>query len=71
MVIQVPNEHAGRIIGKGGAMIKSIQQESGASVQLAPPNGPLRTITLTGARPQIESSYALIQQIVSQASMRQ
>lgn len=61
--LSVPNELVGRIIGKGGASIKAIQEQSGAHVDIPPDtHAPMRVITITGDGQQISACTTLINQ---------
>jgi far upstream element-binding protein len=68
--VAVPNNDVGLIIGKGGATIKSIQERSGANVQI--PTGPdadnpmIRTLNIT--HPQLsgaEFAKTLIEEVLN------
>ncbi|XP_075042246.1 RNA-binding protein Nova-2-like isoform X2 [Mixophyes fleayi] len=64
----VPNTTAGLIIGKGGATVRSIMEESGAWVQLsqkpAGPNLQERVVTVSGEAGQVERA---VQSIIHKA----
>lgn len=69
-IIQVPNEHVGRVIGKGGASIKEIQQQSGAHVDIPGDTGSAtRDLSITGDMQQIKICAALIQQKLATAAV--
>lgn len=66
--VQVPNDMVGKIIGKGGATIRQLQDLSGAHVDVA--KQPLageatRRVTLTGSPEQVEKCNNLIQMKLS------
>lgn len=68
MTVQVPNDMVGKIIGKGGATIRQLQDLSGAHVDVA--KQPLvgeatRRVTLTGSPEQVEKCNNLIQMKLS------
>ncbi|XP_041530673.1 far upstream element-binding protein 3 isoform X5 [Microtus oregoni] len=70
----VPADKCGLVIGKGGENIKSINQQSGAHVELQrnpPPNTDpnLRIFTIRGAPQQIEVARHLIDEKVGGASL--
>jgi len=55
----------GRIIGKGGATIRQLSQDSGAEFKLAncapnAPEGATRTLTISGTKAQMEKAKALV-----------
>ncbi|XP_068106184.1 RNA-binding protein Nova-2-like isoform X2 [Hyperolius riggenbachi] len=60
----VPNTTAGLIIGKGGATVRSIMEESGAWVQLsqkpAGPNLQERVVTVSGEAVQVQRAVKII-----------
>ncbi|XP_048201004.1 far upstream element-binding protein 3 [Perognathus longimembris pacificus] len=70
----VPADKCGLVIGKGGENIKSINQQSGAHVELQrnpPPNTDpsLRIFTIRGSPPQIEVARHLIDEKVGGANL--
>lgn len=65
---------AGSIIGKGGTIIKEIQEQSGAKVQLS--NDPLtnsteKTVTVTGTAEQVNSAASRIMTQLHENPLRQ
>lgn len=64
MKIVVPNSTAGMIIGKGGVMVKSINEQSGAKVQITQKNAENvqgeRVISVSGTLEQVEAACAMI-----------
>ena len=60
--MQVPNESAGRIIGRGGSNIAEIRSRSGARVDIARhvPSQPVRDITIVGDHVQVQHAQMLI-----------
>lgn len=58
VTVQVPNNDVGLVIGKGGLTIRSIQERSGANVQIPPgpdsDNPMIRTVNIT--HPQMEGA---------------
>jgi hypothetical protein len=60
-LITVPNDFVGRIIGKQGASIKEIQEQSGAKVDIPQDTrSPMREISITGTPSQISVCTTLI-----------
>lgn len=58
VVHYVPNEHVGRVIGRGGSTIRHIQDLSGAHMDIAKecrPGQNVREVEITGTGEQIES----------------
>ncbi|KAL6983199.1 hypothetical protein U1Q18_016591 [Sarracenia purpurea var. burkii] len=72
ILIQVPNEKVGLIIGKGGENIKNLQTRSGARIQLIPQHLPEgdqskeRTVRVSGEKKQIEMAREMIKEVMSQ-----
>ncbi|CAL5358549.1 unnamed protein product [Camellia sinensis] len=72
VLIQVPNEKVGVIIGKGGETIKNLQTRSGARIQLIPqhlPDGDQskeRTVRVAGDKKQIEMAREMINEVMNQ-----
>lgn len=63
VVINVPNESVGLVIGKGGATIKALEAQSGARIQIAkecPPGTNMRPITLSGQPHLVEQAKSLV-----------
>eukprot|EP00936_MAST-01D_sp_MAST-1D-sp1_P002998 g2998.t1 len=60
--MQVPNESAGRIIGRGGSNVAEIRSRSGARVDIARhvPLQPVRDITIVGDHVQVQQAQMLI-----------
>lgn len=67
--IVLSNNQAGRIIGKGGAGIKSLREESQASIRIESTDangGDERVVTMGGAKEAIINAYTMIaQQVVA------
>lgn len=64
-ILEVPNEMVGRIIGKGGATIRIIQNLSGAHIdvpQECEPGTNMRRIKITGAPSQVAYCITIIRQ---------
>eukprot|EP00980_Cylindrotheca_fusiformis_P016700 scaffold5024_cov136-Cylindrotheca_fusiformis.AAC.29 len=63
--VEVPDADVGLIIGKGGSTIKSIQETTGASIQIPPSGNPdnpsIRTISIT--HPNEQGAHAAKQQV--------
>lgn len=69
--LKVPDNDAGRIIGRGGETIQSLQASTGARIQVAKecrPGSPLRRVTLSGSEPQIARAEAEIMALVQQSA---
>ncbi|XAR55693.1 hypothetical protein NMG60_11035861 [Bertholletia excelsa] len=72
ILIQVPNEKVGVIIGKGGETIKNLQTRSGARIQLIPQHLPEgdqskeRTVRVSGDKKQIEVAREMIKEVMNQ-----
>ncbi|KAL7647590.1 UNVERIFIED_CONTAM: hypothetical protein RMT77_001190 [Armadillidium vulgare] len=64
--VTIPKEAAGAIIGKGGARIRKIRADSGASISIedSRPGSSDRIITITGSDSQIKHAQYLLQQSV-------
>jgi len=62
--VTIPKDLAGSIIGKGGARIRKIRQDSGAGITIdeALPGAADRIITITGSPSQIQMAQYLLQQ---------
>ena len=63
----------GIVIGKGGEMIKKIQQESGARIQFRPEDeqgGPNRMCSITGNQEQTQAAVNMIQDLIDSAAVR-
>jgi len=63
----------GVVIGKGGDMIKKIQQESGARIQFRPEDelgGPNRMCNITGSSEQTQAAHNMIQELVDNTAVR-
>lgn len=62
--VTIPKDAAGAIIGKGGARIRKIRSDSGASISIedSRPGVNDRVITISGTEPQIKHAQYLLQQ---------
>jgi predicted RNA-binding protein YlqC (UPF0109 family) len=60
--VSVPQEHVGRIIGKGGSHLKHIREQTGCNVHVEKgmPGDQLRTVTFNGTLQQIQQAQYLI-----------
>jgi len=70
--IAVPRSMIGVVIGKGGEMIKKIQQESGARIQFRPEDelgGPTRMCNITGSQEQTQAAHNMIQELVESTAV--
>ncbi|XP_019619207.1 PREDICTED: far upstream element-binding protein 1-like isoform X13 [Branchiostoma belcheri] len=72
MDIPVPRFAVGIVIGKGGEMIKKIQNETGVRVQFKPDDGqnPNRVCQLMGAPDRCQAAAHTIQNLVEDAQQR-
>jgi heterogeneous nuclear ribonucleoprotein K len=68
--VSIPKDLAGAIIGKGGARIRKIRNDSGAGITIedAAPGAEERIITINGTPVQIQMAQYLLQQSVRQNS---
>ena len=69
IVVPVPDEHVGAVIGRGGATISEIQALSGVIIKISPRDehaGP-RKLTLTGAPEALQVCQFLVTQRVAQS----
>ncbi|XP_024539994.1 far upstream element-binding protein 1 isoform X2 [Selaginella moellendorffii] len=67
--VDVPNTKVGLVIGKGGETIRTLQQQSGAKIQVtrdaeADPGAVTRQVELTGTPEQISRAEQLIREVV-------
>lgn len=72
--LPVPRSVIGIVIGKGGEMIKKVQQDSGARIQFKPEDemgGPNRICCIMGSQDQTQTATAMIQDIVQNALQKQ
>jgi len=68
MVIMVPNDIIGKIIGRGGSSINQIRSQSGATILVAPKEDSLqgdRKITITGERQSRNMACTMIESMVT------
>ena len=71
--IPVPRSMIGIVIGKGGEMIKKIQQDSGARIQFKPEDndgGASRVCTVSGGQDQINAATGIIQELIENSLVR-
>jgi len=69
IIVEVPNECVGLIIGKGGETIRQLQQDSGAKIQVAKkeaPNKRARYVFVDGPQDRYEKAKKLIENIVNE-----
>ncbi|KAJ8450826.1 hypothetical protein Cgig2_032451 [Carnegiea gigantea] len=69
--IVIPNAKVGVIIGRGGDMIKNLQQRSGARIQItrdadADPTSLTRDVELVGTQEQISRAEELINEVIAE-----
>lgn len=63
--IEVPSQHVGKIIGRGGSMISDLQVASGAKIKVNRNNsGPTTSIAITGTNSEIENCEQMINDLV-------
>jgi len=72
MVIQVPDERCGAIIGRGGATIKLLQDRTGARIQVPKEGqGGLRNVSISGPTEQsVTAAHNEIQMLLAQEAGR-
>lgn len=66
-VLECPNQHVGRLIGKGGAAFRKLQDDSGCQITIpsASTTGvAFREVTLTGTASQISKAEDLINHVI-------
>lgn len=73
---EVSEQEASQVIGKGGAVMKSIQQQTGTKVRLSAkgeyvPGTQNRTVTLQGPMSGVHAAHAMIMEKADQASAMQ
>jgi len=66
--MQVPNDMVGRIIGRGGATIAEIRQQSDARVDIAAhiPGQLVRDLSIIGSSTQVQQAQMLVLSKMSQ-----
>jgi len=67
--IAIPTVSAGSVLGKGGAIIADIKNQTGTQIRIAPPDAELpheRVVTVSGSAQGIQAAIALIRQRVEQ-----
>ncbi|KAL2517853.1 KH domain-containing protein [Abeliophyllum distichum] len=76
VVLKIPNNKVGLVIGKGGETIKDMQARSGARIQVIPlhlPPGDTskeRTVQIDGTSEQIEAAKQLVNEVTSENRIR-
>merc|ERR550534_451624 len=71
MVIMVPNDIIGKIIGRGGSSINQIRSQSGATILVAPKEDGFdgdRKITITGERQSRNMACTMIESMVTNSN---
>ncbi|XP_041369415.1 far upstream element-binding protein 1-like isoform X2 [Gigantopelta aegis] len=70
MEIPVPRPAVGLVIGKGGDMIKKIQQDTGARVQFKPDDGDSedRICSITGPQEKVQQAVSMIHDLLNNAN---
>jgi far upstream element-binding protein len=70
-IIYVPSQHVGSVIGRAGDVIKRLQLETGARIQVSrEQNAPNREVTLEGTKSQIERAENEIKALVEEGVQR-
>ena len=71
VTVTIPQFAVGRIIGRQGANIRSLQRESGArvSVERGGEEGPERSCVVTGTREEITRAMALLKESIQQSEI--
>jgi len=61
LLVEVPNEHVGRVIGKGGAAIRDLQRQSGAKIHLpGESRSSCREMQIHGTEDQRQKCYQML-----------
>lgn len=61
LLVEVPNEHVGRVIGKGGSAIRELQRQTGAKIHLPGESAsPCREMQIHGTEEQRRKCYDLL-----------
>ena len=73
--VMIPNDCVGIVIGKGGAQIQLLQQQSGARIQMqkdadAPPGATERAVHLLGSAQAVAAARELLRQKVEEQALR-
>jgi predicted RNA-binding protein YlqC (UPF0109 family) len=63
-VLECPKAMVGRVIGKGGETIKSLQQYTGAMIQIDQSTDPTR-VTIAGSKQSVQLAIAMVSDIVN------
>uniref|UniRef100_A0A8R1DZS3 K Homology domain-containing protein n=1 Tax=Caenorhabditis japonica TaxID=281687 RepID=A0A8R1DZS3_CAEJA len=58
--LDIPKEHHGRLIGKEGALLRSLEADTNCRIQIPARDGPSSIITITGPREGIQRAAAHI-----------
>ena len=69
--VVVPNFAIGRLIGKQGQNISTMQKESGARIMVDRGNGTTRICTVSGSGEQVSRGVTLVQQSISESEAGQ
>ena len=69
--VQVPSTSVGKIIGRGGEMIRELQSKSQAKIQVDHAVGPsdTRTVTITGTPPSVIKAKEMVEFLVANPMM--
>jgi far upstream element-binding protein len=70
IIVDCEKQYCGRVIGRGGETIKTIERQSGARVQVDQkvPEGTPCKITVTGAEPNVSAGMHMVQDIMINGS---
>jgi len=68
VIVNVPVEKVGLVIGKSGTMIREIQESSGARLQLDSTGEPTRILRISGPAQSVEIAKARVEGLISQTT---
>jgi len=66
VILNIPVEKVGLVIGKAGTMIREIQESSGARLQLDSTGEPTRILRISGAAQSVEIAKARVEGLMNQ-----
>ena len=66
--IKIPNDSVGLVIGKAGEMIKQIQIQAGADIDVSRDQKEQREVTITAPKENVETAKRMISEIVEKKS---
>jgi len=70
VVMTIPQELIGMLIGKGGETVKQLSKDSGARIEISKSDGPERTVYLSGSTECVERARQLIDDTLGKARER-